>query len=1174
MAQENVPENPNVPSPPFSLDDPRQRLIHERLTRLVGQSAAEFYKDACRFMSGSIQPPFSTTTNLISHALREVESSLRDVLVPLANQSSPVTTVEQTDETKAALAALGISEEELLALRNKKASHADEIRAILVMLGISEDEELAKAWIALPSDSKGLQRYAHRRGLRPIRPIDNDFRELWVKMETILHGVLDRFEARYLIIFESLDKLAQKPEPTRDDVSYFASSVPNNFISHSKFFEKLTNPKWLPLLRTKGVFKDPPLTEYGYENGGRTIRYPLWPAATYLQKMAIVEPVAVRDILLEVSDTDNANVKSALLEITTVLPKSERLSLVERVKNWVQIEHSMFAATKANELIKKLLSDGEVTVATDVSKVLLELHANPRLPITLTEGHTYTPSPDVRGRLDEWQYGQFMKDEFQRISEANRQAAFDLGVNLLNNFVTLSYPDHISGEEAYRDYTYISRPAIENHSQNHIHDDLEDYLIEAVRDVATDIVKSDPSKLGKVVEQLKQERWSVFIRLAMHVVAETPAPDPVIVKDLLLKQESFTMSELKHEYARLLGAHFGVLDHESKKTIYDWIDAAEEIKKRLAEKNEALAGVDPEKFVEHWQLEKLTLIGEHLESPWKERREELVAKYNEPEHPDFAAYSYESNGPESIKASQELLKMTPAEVIGLLKTWEPSESRRFFEPTREGLARELAAVIRAKPEFFDGTEKLFEGLDPTYIRTYIQTFHELSQNGRDLNWGPILNLCKWIVEQPRAIAGRTGEVMDQDPDWGWARGSINSLLTGGLSRNRIPYEFRELVWQIIAILAEDPNPTPEEDLRKEESYDDAYSRAINTVRGYAIQAAIEYGLWVKRRLEKTEDGKEDVKASLEDMPELKEVLEKHLDDPSNAIRAVYGRFLPWLLLIDKEWLEAQKEKIFPAGKFTNPLYKSGWSAYVLYSPAYSNVFPFLREQYQAAVADLRISPPGVKEERDPQRKLTEHLVATYWRGEITLDDPLLVSFWENASDELRGHVMDFIGRNLKSLEEPLAPDAEERLRALWTARYEVASAAADKDLFREEISGFGWWFASEQFDEEWISQQYLLALEFGSKTRTHHFVADRLVHLVNHHPSEALQILSKIIDLDQPSWIVMGSRDDIFSILRTALQADEQSQKTAREIINRLVARGNAEYAGLLTEFPDSPATA
>ena len=62
-------------------DTPIRERIHRRLG-LVGEGPQAFYRDALRLVTG---PYVESTTHLVSHLVREIESALRDVLEPIAH---------------------------------------------------------------------------------------------------------------------------------------------------------------------------------------------------------------------------------------------------------------------------------------------------------------------------------------------------------------------------------------------------------------------------------------------------------------------------------------------------------------------------------------------------------------------------------------------------------------------------------------------------------------------------------------------------------------------------------------------------------------------------------------------------------------------------------------------------------------------------------------------------------------------------------------------------------------------------------------------------------------------------------------------------------------------------------------------------------------------------------
>ena len=303
------------------------------------------------------------------------------------------------------------------------------------------------------------------------------------------------------------------------------------------------------------------------------------------------------------------------------------------------------------------------------------------------------------------------------------------------------------------------------------------------------------------------------------------------------------------------------------------------------------------------------------------------------------------------------------------------------------------------------------------------------------------------------------------------------------------------------------------------------------------------------------------------MPEVQTILDFHLlpeNDPSIAVRAMYGRFFPWILLLDKGWVTKNLDKIFPPGGFNNRLYGAGWSTLLLHTPAFNEPFEILRGQYLEAAKNLGKVDKSKRRVTDKDERLAEHLMIFYGRGKIELSDPLLQEFWNTANDELREHALDFIGHSLRNEGEP-DPVFLERAKLLWDSRLAVAQASKDKTEYEKEMSAFGWWFASGKFDDKWSSDQYLEALEIGRKIQSDYFVAERLGELVKTLPVESIKILDKMVLEDKPGWIVMGNRAEISSILSVALNAPEiVAQTEARNLINRLVARGHTEYNDLL----------
>jgi hypothetical protein len=679
-----------------------------------------------------------------------------------------------------------------------------------------------------------------------------------------------------------------------------------------------------------------------------------------------------------------------------------------------------------------------------------------------------------------------------------------------------------------------------------------------------------PEKAGHEMTVGARHRFSVLDRAFRYQKAASKSLYQAHIGDLDQKINQLRWSDpslvMWHEYKLLVQEQFGRLRQDDQEKILCCIQEKPDIE-RFKEYRTERTGNFPtdeeiEKYVISCQLEYLKPLREVLPAEWKQRYQEWVAKVGEPE--DFDAYPRSWVGPTSPKSEQELRSMAVTEIIDYLTTWRPSGE--IMTPSPEGLGRVLAAVITSDPNRFASEARLFQVVDPTYVRALFTGLHDAAKGKRAFSWELVLNLCRWVVGQPREIPGRKSEYGDLDPGWGWTRKTIGELLSAGLENGitEIDYELRPLVWEILEPLTQDPEPTPEYEAEYGGSNMDPSHISINTTRGEAMHVVVAYALWVRRHLEKLPDGEEGLARGFEEMPEVGKVLDEHLDvsqDPSLAIRSVYGRWLPWLILLDKDWTKSRLRKMLPEDEFLRAYWDAAWETYIVFCHPDNLVFDLLRDHYLLAIERLG-TPRG---DRDPDERLAEHLMAFYWGKKLDLRDPLFERFWQKASDEVRANAMEFIGRSLKNTEGKIEPAILSRLQELWEDRLASAQSTPRPDDYQSEIAAFGWWFVSEKFDDHWAVEQLLQALRLVGKADPDHWVIERLTELVGIMPLQVLNCLQLIIEGDSQRWTAFGSREEIRKIISGALKSgDSDAPIRARELVNALAARGHLEFIDLL----------
>lgn len=1099
----------------FRFTDPRQQRIYEELMELVGPGPAAFFRDVCWLMEN--QAVLQSTSHLVGHLLREIESALRAVLEPIAAPNKD----------------------------KKPTSQKAQIEAILKALGVARDSAEAQAWFQLADTLHGV---THRCGLEGPRA-PTEAQELWASVQTLLPVLLDGMRRRFLEYFAVLDELLAKSQPTTDDIKKLANEIPNNRVTRSYLFERLDNPEWLEPLWKKGFFRHPPAPVRDEEEGTTPF---LWPEARYLARMAKHKPELVAQIIQQIDDTENISVQADLVDVLLAMPADLSVQLADKAKKWAE-SPTWLLPEKLGQLIADLSRGGKIAKALEIAQVLLDVLLDTQ------------SSPGPRAPFDAWNYERILEEYYPELARAAGLPALQLLCALLEKAITLSRWQ--TGNESRKDSSVYWRPAIEEHDQNRGHT-VQNALVSGVRDTAQRVVQSGKASVEEVVRELESRRWKIFHRIAVHLLRINAEQAMHLVRDRLVNKELFDDSHIRHEYVLLLRTCFSKLSEQDKQSILGWIDVGPDVEEfrrwRERETKSRPSEEDVTRYREIWQRDRLAWIGqESLPAQWQERYRTLVEKVGEPEHPEFPVYIGGGwVGSSSPKTTEELKGMSIQELVDFLQGWTPPKSI-FGQPSREGLRLDLASVVADDPTRFASVALSFRDLDPTYVRAVVDGLRDsLKQKETAFNWESVLQLCQWVVEQPREIPYRYVSDVDADPDWGWTRRAIADLLSAGLEdgQGTIPMDLRDKVWSILKPLTDDPEPTPAQEKMSGGTNMDPTTLSFSWTRGEAMHAVVRYALWVRRHLEKGESAPERLQHGFEEMPEVREVLDAHLDarrEPSLAIRAVYGLWFPWLVLLDREWAGNNAARIFPLDEEQQAFFEAAWTTYVTLCRPYDNVFEVIREQYRHAVRRIGSRRADTRGMEAPDAKLAEHFMALFWRGKLTLDDPLLATFWENGSADLRAHALAFVGRSLHNTSDPIPNTVLERLKTLWGLR--LAEAKKAPAAHQQEMAAFGWWFVSGKFDPGWSIKHLGEALRMARKVEPDHMVVEKLSEIARQHPLEAVLCLQMFVEGDHKGWRMNVWREHARASLAEALK-DSSARSQAKALIHYLGSCGHLDF--------------
>lgn len=957
----------------------------------------------------------------------------------------------------------------------------------------------------------------------------------------------------FFVTLADLDELIRTATPDQIDIVI----AHLGHIEHYRYyFERLQDPAWIAAFQSKGIFKRPPPVEQGL--------LPRWAVSEYLVRVVdrATDPSIVMNALLEIASAlrregkPNAFVIRDIINTSLKLPANQIIRIVPQLKMWIYLPDGVFFWRRLGLLVVHLAEQGK---AEEALSLLLPLLAIERP--TSDADQIYQ---SVKPRISLFDYRQIVEKCVPAVLRATGRPVLEILCSILRRAAKLSRRSHADHE--WDDNSPAWYPDIGGQDDDE-RDDVRTIVVSATRDAAEYLVREGEEDLSALVGCLEGHRWLIFQRLALYLLEEISTAPRELIAAKLTQEASFRDRNIRAEYELLLQRSFINLTPDEKRIILGWIELGPpDLEQRIARwrQHSGHAPMQDEiaRYQRQWQWDRLVPCRNGLPEEWQERYDGLAAEFGEPvQRPARIEARSVSMGERSPRSEEELAALTPEALCQYLHTWRP-DPHEFPRPTPSDLSQILTTLVTKYPEKYATAVVQWEGLDPTYLHGIVRGFTKAIQEGRQFTWEKVLQLCAWILQQPRDMADRTVDRSEADPDWAGTRWWIVELLRVGLRHDSlaIPIELREKTWELLEILTNDPDPPAEDEEEDCGRPGQSANRAINSIRGRSIEALIFYPGWIK---------KESGYSGPETQPvEARAVLERHLDrerDASLAIRSMYGRWFRWMFVFDPEWAKSAVPKIFPESD--RQYWLVAWDGFICFNSAHEELFELLQPVYARAVEELgSLEVAGDETRHHRDERLAGHLMTFYWRGRYPLqaEGGLLHRFFALAPDKIRAEAIEFVGRSLAGADGSVEPLVLERVKCLLNWR--LGHAMRDVEMHRAELKAFGWCFGSNKFEPRWAISRLLDVLRLTQSIDPDFLVLEHLPGYATEYPNEALECARHLIH-GQSSHIELSSWDGDLRRLFTQTREHPMPdvRRASKEVIELLGRLGYVGYRDLLS---------
>ncbi len=810
------------------------------------------------------------------------------------------------------------------------------------------------------------------------------------------------------------------------------------------FFDAVPHASWANHLWKYDFFKEPPAP--WVDEQGRAL-LSQWDVQRYLVAVAPAAPDTVMQHAMTLT-AEGWYLGRALEAVCTIRTK-QALPVAPRIATW--LADSQVADRIEHQAYKLMLAFAEAG-AEEAAFMIFAAMVAPRQPALSRKSSIWSHPADWSLQSD---YYELFGQELEKLRQLNIERLATILENSLRILVSRDAPPG-----SYKAQDAHWRAAIEDTDQDHT-DSPADKLLVALRDTLQVWIDSAPQSACLHVEAMLDDDYVIFKRLAIHMVAYAPAVFGAPLARLLLDARNYEDSSIHHEFFQLLHQGFLSLSAAHQSQVIHIIRSgfSEERQQWILDRISRTPNLQPEEDLllreRLWIRDRLFVIQEHLGAEDTLFLKQLIGELGEPERPDFLSWHYSTTWvqPVSPLAADEIRQMPQDVLVRFLISWTPPQHTTFDqEMSRPTLAGAVAAALFSDIGGQQPKIRAVAEIEPLFAGAMLS--HLANKNEMPVvPWPMSVELCELVLRQVPPVETE-GE--DHETPRVEVLMAVLRLLERGLEQgNELPIQQRPQVRAMLMTLANDPDHNPNE------VTDDLLTLSLNRVRPQAVALLIRYGMqeaFDRQHAVASNAGDNSRNLKLDD--ELRELLAQKLDveqEPSGAVRSVFGQYLAWLYQVDPEWTSQQLDRILPDSEEPGQvkMFAAAWDGYVRsarYLPQ-RDLLAKLRPKLLRAIKNL--AGGFTTQYLEPERGLARMVVWEYLKSDYSVQsDPesrdVAVVFFQTAPPRVRAQAGWAAWQACSQAPQAFWP----RLQMLWNWRATCAVQAADPRDFADEMSYF------------------------------------------------------------------------------------------------------------------------